>query len=94
MAFTTGGLPNGANSATVTGMSLSSFSGFLTTSTPAVTGQSISVTPGSSFTVKFSSDTCSPGVGFSASGNLTYTASGAAGSATYSATGTIAGTGS
>jgi hypothetical protein len=93
VAFTTGGLPNGAGSATVDNMTLSSFSGFATDSATTAT-ISATVTSGSSFKAIFTGDTCTSGVGFSASGSLTYTASGAAGSATYSATGTIAGTGS
>ncbi|MGC8533027.1 MAG: hypothetical protein ACP5MV_00110 [Candidatus Parvarchaeum sp.] len=95
VAFTTGGLPNGATSAKLTGMTLSSFSGFTADSNTSSTDFSSStVTSGSSFTVTFSKDTCNSGVGFSASGNLTYQVTTAAGTATYSATGAIAGTGS
>jgi len=93
VAFTTGGLPNGATSANITGMTLSSPVGMTGTSsaTVAITPY-YPVTPGSSFTVEFLGVTCTPGVAFSASGKLTYSVTTAAGPATYYATGTVAGT--
>ena len=93
VAFTVGGLPNGASSATITGASYSSGSGI----SPAINSGTASptvVSSGSSFNVTFSTVTCTPGVGFSASGVVNYSVTTAAGTATYSATGTIAGTGS
>ena len=92
VAFTVGGLPNGASSATITGASYSSGSGI----SPAINSGTASptvVSSGSSFNVTFSTVTCTPGVGFSASGVVNYSVTTAAGTATYSATGTIAGTG-
>ena len=96
VAFTVGGLPNGASSANIIGASYSSGSGI----TPAVNSDAslsstapITVSSGSSFNVTFSA-TCTSGVGFSASGVINYSVTTAAGTATYSATGTIAGTGS
>ena len=95
VAFTVGGLPNGASSAKIIGASYSSGSGI----TPAVNSDTslssspITVASGSSFNVTFSA-TCTSGVGFSASGVVNYSVTTAAGKATYSATGTIAGTGS
>ena len=93
VAFTVGGLPNGASSATITSASYSSGSG-ISPATGSNTSQSITVSSGSSFNETFSSATCTSGVGFSASGVINYTVTTAAGTATYSATGTIAGTGS
>lgn len=92
VAFTVGGLPNGASSATITGASYSSGSG-ISPATGSNTGQTITVSSGSSFNETFSA-TCTSGVGFSASGVVNYSVTTAAGTATYSATGTIAGTGS
>jgi sugar lactone lactonase YvrE len=91
VAFTTGGLPNGATSANITGMTLSSPVGMTVTNPTAITPY-YPVTPGSSFTVEFLGVTCTPGVAFSASGKLTYSVTTAAGPATYYATGTVAGT--
>ncbi len=93
VAFTVGGLPNGASSATITGASYSSGSG-ISPATGSNSNQHITVSSGSSFNETFSSVTCTSGVGFSASGVVNYSVTTAAGTATYSATGTIAGTGS
>ena len=92
VAFTVGGLPNGATSATIIGASYSSGSGI----TPATGSNSthITVSSGSSFNETFSSVTCTSGVGFSASGVVEYQVVTAAGTTDYNATGTIAGTGS
>jgi len=107
VAFTTGGLPNGATSAHINDMTLSSPVGLGTTTsmtlslaigpgthTSYTATNTYTVTPGSSFTETFSGVTCTSGVGFSASGNLSYSVTTAAGAATYYATGTVAGTGS
>ena len=96
VAFTVGGLPSGASSATVGSLVLSSGTGMSNPSQSLLptTGSTVVVAPGSTFKEYTTSETCNSGVGFSASGNLTYTVSTAAGTATYYATGTVAGTGS
>ena len=95
VAFTVGGLPNGASSASIIGASYSSGTGISPSSaTSAASISPTTVSPGGSFKVNFSGDTCSSGVGFSASGVVTYSVTTAAGTANYNATGTIAGTGS
>jgi hypothetical protein len=94
VAFTTGGLPNGATSAKITGMTLSSPSGLGSVSTTNTSALPSAVASGSTFVANFSGATCTSGTSFSASGNLSYSVSTAAGKATYSATGTIAGTAS
>jgi hypothetical protein len=96
VAFTTGGLPNGATSATIKNMTISSPSG-LGSSVKKEAGNindNVTVASGSTFVANFSSATCTSGTSLSASGVLNYTVSTAAGPATYSATGTIAGTAS
>jgi len=93
VAFTTGGLPNGATSAHINGMTLSSAVG-LGTTTSYKANTTYTVTPGNSFTETFSDVNCTSGTAFSASGNLSYSVTTAAGPATYYATGTVAGTGS
>ncbi len=98
VAFTTGGLPGGASSATIiaaffnsaTGMSLSHDS--VNATGTAITPSTVS--PGTPFTVTFKSVNCSSGVPFTAHGIIEYQYSNAAGTATVNATGTIAGTGS
>ena len=94
VAFTVGGLPDGATSATITGASYSSGSGI----SPGHGLNSTAVSPntvssGSSFNVTFPG-TCLSGVAFSASGVVNYSVATSAGTATFTATGTIAGTGS
>ncbi len=95
VAFTVGGIPDGATSAKITGASYSSGSGISSaTGTDSSLGTTpITVTSGSSFNVTFSG-TCSSGVAFSASGVVNYSVATSAGTATFTATGTIAGTGS
>ena len=94
VAFTVGGLPNGASSATIKSASYSSGSGISPASESSASSlPSGQVSSGSSFNVTFAA-TCTSGVGFSASGVVNYSVTTAAGTATYSATGTIAGTGS
>ncbi len=93
VAFTVGGLPNGATSATVQNLTLSSASG-MTIPTPTSTSFTGTVTSGSTFNETFNGVTCTSGVAFSASGSLNYKITTAAGTATYTATGTVAGTGS
>ena len=95
VAFTVGGLPNGATSATIIGASYSSGSGISPASVSSTSGiPSGAVSSGSSFNVTFSPVTCTSGVGFSASGVVEYQVVTAAGTTDYNATGTIAGTGS
>ena len=91
IAFTAGGLPNGASSATIKSFALTSPTGVSGVGTFTI--PSAAVSPGSVFNVSATA-TCTSGVAFSASGNMTYQVSTAAGTATYSATGTVAGTGS
>ena len=92
VAFTVGGLPNGASSATIVAANYSSGSGITpATNTASNIKNNVTVASGSSFNVTFSSATCTSGVGFSASGVINYKVTTAAGSSIYSATGTIAG---
>ncbi|MCL5976279.1 MAG: hypothetical protein M1580_01640 [Candidatus Parvarchaeota archaeon] len=95
VAFTVGGIPDGATSAKITGASYSSGSGISSaTGTDSSLGTTpITVTSGSSFNVTFPG-TCLSGVAFSASGVVNYSVATSAGTATFTATGTIAGTGS
>ena len=83
VAFTVGGLPNGASSATIKSASYSSGSGITPASGPATNiNNNVTVAPSSSFNVTFSGVKCTSGVGFSASGVINYTVTTAAGSAT------------
>ena len=94
VAFSVGGLPNGASSANIKGASYTSGSGISPAAESASTTFPLTAAVGSSFNVTFSGVTCNSGVAFSASGTLNYSVSSAAGTANYVATGTIAGTGS
>ena len=109
VSFSVGGLPDGATSANLVNLTLSSPSGFSTgaifpeTLVPGKVahdendsfGGATVVSSGSSFTVNSSVATCSTsGVSFTASGTLYYGVTTAAGTATFAATGTIAGTSS
>ena len=103
VAFAVGGLPNGATSATIHDLYLSSPSGFTGfgnvggTAAPSVvlTGIGKTVASGNSFTVSVPVANCTTsGVPFTASAALTYGYTTAAGSVTTNATGTIAGTSS
>ena len=93
VAFSVGGLPNGANSVTDLVGKYSSGSG-ISPASGTLTATPTTVSVGSSFNMTDNSVTCTPGVAFSASGTINYTVSSAAGTASYVATGTIAGTGS
>ena len=107
VSFSVGGLPDGATAAILDNLTLSSPSGFSTSSGFPVTlkpaagvdgdafGGATTVSSGSSFTVNDSTATCgTSGVPFTASGALDYSVTTAAGSAVFTATGTIAGTSS
>ena len=94
VAFTVGGLPDGATSATINGASYSSGSGLSSASDTSGVASPTTVTSGSSFNVTFTGVTCSSGVAFSASGVVNYSVTTSAGKAIFFATGTIAGTGS
>ncbi len=96
VAFAVGGLPDGATSATLVKMNISSPTGFTGGSFP-VSDTSLSTTSvasGSSFTVVFAATCSTSGVPFTASGALNYSVSTAAGPAYFLATGTVAGTSS
>ena len=104
VSFTVGGLPDGATSATLDNITLSSPSGFNPASTfpahvlsgtaPFTAGNSVA--SGSAFTVTFpaSINCTSSGTPFTASGALVYSVTTPAGAAVFTATGTIAGTSS
>ena len=94
VAFSVGGLPNGASSVRITGGNYTSGSGISSASGTLTASSSLPISVGSSFNMTDTSVTCTSGVAFSASGNIDYTVSSAAGTASYVATGTIAGTGS
>ncbi len=95
VAFTVGGLPNGATSVALGKMFLSSATGTNTSSATATGVVGVSVTSGSSFKVTFPGISCaSSGVPFTASGILEYSLTTSAGAASYNATGTVAGTSS
>ena len=93
VAFSVGGLPNGASSVIITGGNYTSGSG-ISPASGTLTAPSSPISVGSSFNMTDTSVTCTSGVAFSASGNIDYKVSSAAGTANYVATGTIAGTGS
>ncbi|MCL5420814.1 MAG: hypothetical protein M1284_03655 [Candidatus Parvarchaeota archaeon] len=96
VAFSVGGLPYNATSATLDNMTLFSPSGFTGGSFP-VTDTKFStstVTPGSSFTAVFPATCSTPGAQFIASGELDYNVTTVAGTVDFYATGTIAGTSS
>ena len=96
VAFTVGGLPSGATSASLMEMFLNSGTGMNTTSASStVFSPSTIVSSGNSFTVTFKDVKCSTsGVGFTASGILEYSITAAGIKAPYNATGTVAGTSS
>jgi hypothetical protein len=105
VAFTTGGLPNGATSVKLEGLYLSSMSGVADIASPTTTQleqpytstsfSAESVASGEAFTVYTTSVGCSTsGTPFTASGALEYKYTTAAGPVTTNATGTIAGTSS
>jgi hypothetical protein len=79
VAFTVGGLPNGATSTNVTSMKYSSGSGMNVSSGSVTLGKVVA--SGNSFTATFKGVSCTSGTSFSASGNLSYSVSTAAGTA-------------
>ncbi len=92
LSFTVGGLPDGATSATLTSMTLTSASGMNTSTTTTSKFSTTTVASGSTFTILFTGIHCSTsGAAFTASGNLTYSVETPAGAATFSSTGTVAG---
>ncbi len=97
VAFTTGGLPNGATSVSLKELYLSSATGMSGSSATTTGFSALSVASGSSFTatVAAASLNCTTsGIPFTASGALEYKYTTAAGPVTTNATGTIAGTSS
>ena len=105
VAFSVGGLPDGATSAKLLNLTLSSPSGFTTFASAGVTitapssstgkFSATTVASGSSFTVLSNTTSCSTsGVPFTASGVLYYQVTTPAGATTFAATGTVAGTSS
>jgi hypothetical protein len=91
VAFTTGGLPNGASSASALSLTVSAGTGIGSGSGGPYAGP---VSPGTTFTIKATSTCATSGVRFSTSGTLSYSVTTAVGTTTNNATGTIAGTSS
>ncbi|MCL4399003.1 hypothetical protein M1293_00615 [Candidatus Parvarchaeota archaeon] len=102
VAFSTGGLPAGSSDATITAATteITSDTGLPATTLPAqATGlpaaTTITVTPGSTFVVNWSSVKCStPGVHYSASITMNYTYTSAGLTSVVPAKGTVSGTSS
>ena len=96
VAFSVGGLPNGATSVSLKELYLSSATGTSTGSTTTTDFSASTVSSGSSFTVTTPStfNCTTSGIPFTASGSLEYTYTTSAGPVTTNATGTIAGTSS
>ncbi len=98
IAFIVGGLPNGATTATLNSLTLSSPTGFSSSSFPITIPLNGTVTSGSTFTVvsplakvNCYSSGVSSGAHFAVNGNLSYTVYTPAGKVTLFSTGTIAG---
>ena len=96
VSFSVGGLPDGATAAALDNLTLSSPSGFSSTSFPVTEKfpANTVVSSGSSFKAVVAATCTTSGVPFTASGALYYNVTTSAGTATFEATGTIAGTSS